>query len=282
MSRQYFTLIAGLPDILIDEAKMALTASSFREELAGHLHPDDYQLIELFSLPIDQENIINILQRNDKPFFQGGIYTEEVLLDAIKEYQNLPHYMLTFIKNFQEEYRQFPQLSLPDEFMVMYYDYLKANSNPFIRAWAEFDQNLRNLLIGLNSRKFGFKAENYLLTDSLVTDEILKSNAPDFNLSREYPVVDELLRIFENANLLEREKGIDLLRWDFLDESTFFYYFTIERVIAYWIKLNIVERWLKLDNEKGEKLFSKLLGELENSFTFSEEFAINGGRKNAN
>ena len=34
---------------------------------------------------------------------------------------------------------------------------------------------------------------------------------------------------FENDNLVERERGLDLLIWDFLDEAVVFEYFSIEK-----------------------------------------------------
>jgi hypothetical protein len=66
----------------------------------------------------------------------------------------------------------------------------------------------------------------------------------------------------------------DLIKWKYLDENTFFHYFTIEKVIGYLIKLLLVDRWLKLDEEKGEQLFKKFISDLEKSYEFPKEFII--------
>ncbi|UCH15852.1 MAG: DUF2764 family protein, partial [Bacteroidales bacterium] len=39
--------------------------------------------------------------------------------------------------------------------------------------------------------------------------------------------------------------------------------------------VEIIERWLKLDRETGEKLFNELLTSLETSYEFSKEFILN-------
>ena len=63
--------------------------------------------------------------------------------------------------------------------------------------------------------------------------------------------------------LFERERNIDLLKWHWLDEQTFFNYFGIERVFAYLVKLEIIERWIALDPAEGGKIFRELIDGLK-------------------
>ena len=39
----------------------------------------------------------------------------------------------------------------------------------------------------------------------------------------------------DNDNLVERERGLDLIIWHFLDEAVTFDYFSLERVISYML-----------------------------------------------
>jgi hypothetical protein len=71
---------------------------------------------------------------------------------------------------------------------------------------------------------------------------------------------------------MQREKAIDMLKWDWLDENTFFNYFTIEKLISYYIKLEMIERWIKLDPETGREFFKKLIKDLESGYEFPEDF----------
>ena len=78
---------------------------------------------------------------------------------------------------------------------------------------------------------------------------------------------------------MAREKGLDQIKWDKVEEITLFDYFTIEVVLAYTIKLDLAYRWLELDEEKGREMFSKIINDLKSGFEFSKEFAINGKNK---
>lgn len=91
--------------------------------------------------------------------------------------------------------------------------------------------------------------------------------------------LESLLQIFEIENTIERELKIDNNTWNFVEENTFFNYFSIERVMAFIVKLLIVERWLLLDEEKGKQMFNQLVTELQDGFQFSHEYTLAYGKK---
>jgi hypothetical protein len=78
--------------------------------------------------------------------------------------------------------------------------------------------------------------------------------------------------------MLERELGIDMLRWNTADQMTVFEYFSIEKVMAFFIKLQMVERWYGLDQERGEQVFTKLIEDLKSGLDMSREFSVSGGK----
>ena len=98
------------------------------------------------------------------------------------------------------------------------------------------------------------------------------SNARDFGLGMEYPYVEKVIALMENDNLVERERGIDLLVWNFLDEAVVFEYFSLERVISYLLRLMIVERWSRMSSESGRKVFMEMIERFRQSFQFEEQF----------
>jgi hypothetical protein len=57
---------------------------------------------------------------------------------------------------------------------------------------------------------------------------------------------------------LSAEKVLDLLRWQKLDELTGQRYFDREFLVAYAIKLKILERYDQIDSWQGEKVFAGL------------------------
>ena len=98
------------------------------------------------------------------------------------------------------------------------------------------------------------------------------SNAKDFGLTLDYPYVGKVIALMDNDNLVERERGLDLIIWHFLDEAVTFDYFSLERVISYMLRLMIVERWSKMSSESGRKVFMEMVDRFRKSFQFEEQF----------
>ena len=49
-------------------------------------------------------------------------------------------------------------------------------------------------------------------------------------------------------------------------------YFDIEKIFSYLIKIEIIERWMKLDKKTGEQMFNDLLTELVENYELPAEF----------
>jgi len=79
MSRKYYCLIAGLPDVLPEDTKTDYSVNSFREYLVDELHPDDLKLTGLLYLTYDNQNLINLLNETGKEFYLREIFRENYL-----------------------------------------------------------------------------------------------------------------------------------------------------------------------------------------------------------
>lgn len=280
--RDYYYLVAGLPDIILDQKKLIFTIDAFKNEMQYHLHPNDYKLVELLFLPVDNRNLLNIVLKKGKPFEERGKYMLEELEQDFKEPGNTEKYIQNFITAFKSDTPVFEKLSWEDQLTWLYYDYVRNCENEFLRKWFDFDLNLKNIVAGINVRKHKLNGEKIYIGDSFIVQAVKKSTLKDFGLSNDFEYMEKLLIIQENENFLEREKAMDILRWNFLDEQNTFNYFSIEVLLAYIIKLNIIERWLVLDKETGESMFRKLLNDLEKSYEFPKEFTINERRNESN
>lgn len=276
--RNYYYLVAGLPDILLDQKKLGVTISGFKEELQNHLHPEDFRLVELLFLPADNLNLLYLVLKKDFDFDESGKYSRDDLENEIREPSLTPGYMQRFINGFKTETPVFEELSWEDQLTWLYYEHAGNCDNDFLRDWFEFDLNLRNIVAGINARKHKLKGDKYLIGDNYVVQAVRKSTLKDFGLANDFAHLEKLLTIQDNENLIERERAMDIMRWEFLDERNTFNYFSIEVLLAYVIKLKMVQRWLELDFETGEQMFRKLLDQLEGSYEIPEEFRINEGR----
>ncbi len=272
MKRHYYYLVAGLQDISLDVHKLLCNQQAFKEMLQSEVHPNDYRLVEKLFLPIDNTNLINLLQKNNKPFDDKGNFSKEILEENIKEPAELPEYMHRFIVAYKNKEPLFPELSPENELTTLFYQEALKENNGFLRDWFRFDLSLRNIMTALGARKHKINYENQIIGTDEVSEAIKKSHARDFGLAHEIDYLEYLVEAAKNEDIQEREKNIDQLKWDYLEDATFFNYFTIEKILAYIIKLGMVERWLAIDKEYGKDMFDKLLKELQSSYKLPKTF----------
>ena len=279
MPKNYYYIVASLPDLLFDSPKKVISLVDFIEDIRELLTPEHASFLALFRLGYDNGNLVSTLDKRGKEFDVRGNFSKEKIEEEIKFPENLPGYMLQFIEAYKEEKLPYPDLSLDDQLTWLFYDEAVAHKNAFLSTWFTFDLNLRNLLAGLNCRRLAeqskdasgdFTVSKTVLGSNEFAELVRKSRTPDFSLTLDYPWVEKVLS-FDRRNLVEFEKNIDTLRWDMLDEMTTFTYFQIETILAFCIKLDIVERWQSLKPDVGEEKLTRLLSDLESSYAIMEE-----------
>ena len=108
---KYYCLIAGLPNIALDDSKLTYSISQFRQELDGILTKADKKLIDLFFLKFDNKNLIAHAKQPDRdPDPRGRITYDEfdALYKALKEEEKppkndrIPPYFKEFFKLYLE------------------------------------------------------------------------------------------------------------------------------------------------------------------------------------
>ena len=82
----------------------------------------------------------------------------------------------------------------------------------------------------------------------------------------EFEEASDLETILNSGDILSRERGIDDLMWEKIDNLTTFNYFDINTILGFITKLNIVARWYKLDEQTGREMFKKLVDEIRGTF----------------
>lgn len=283
MFRNYYHyFIAGLPEILLDDTERHFPMIDFKNILEEHLKSEDYQLAELLFLPYDNEKLLKFLEEDYTNQFKLSKFSfEDYEIEFSDDRQGiLPSYMYEFVELYRDEERSEKLTKSWENILTeMYYEYVLKTKNKFLKQWFEFDRDLKNIMSGYNCRKYDMEVESQLIGKNEVTRAIELSNAKDFGLSIDIPIVNDIINLAENDNLMLREKGLDQLKWDKVEEITLFDYFTIEVVLAYTIKLDIAYRWLELDEETGREMFRKIIDNLKSGFEFPKEFAINGKNK---
>lgn len=283
IASNYYALVAGLPDLAADMKKLIFNLLDFRNEMKEQLSDEDYRLTELFFIPYDNKNIISQLTNTSRPHEELAILSKEELEEELQTKEIDPgdlqpktfiEYLRSFIIAYKNEIAIYPGLSYENQLTAYYYDFALRADNAFVRAWFTFERNIKNMQVAINAQKHGLPLDKNLIGDNDVCLAIKNTKSRDYGLSAEYPYMEKLLSLYESNELMKREKEVDLIRWKMAEELTVFNYFSIENILAYLIKLTIVERWLRLDDNTGKELFERLLSNFANSYEVPKEFLI--------
>ena len=274
----YYYLVAGLPDISLEDGKLSYTVDSFKSEIYPDLSTKDQHLIDLFYLKFDNENLLRLLRNKDAAIERVGIYSAEELLsviDAVRDGdtpdKKYPLYFYDFISQYlalasEELYRA------EDMLAAAYFAYATKCSNKFVASWFDFNLNLNNIQAAFAARKYKMDVPSVIVGNSEVCELLRTSNARDFGLNDMLSYFEPLQRVMEIEELVEREKKVDLLKWKWLEEESFFHYFTVERIFVFLLQLEMIERWISLDKEKGSELFRKMIQSLKDEVQIPDEF----------
>ena len=274
----YYCLVAGLPDLSLEDGKLNYTVANFKSEIYSELSEKDRKLIDLFYLKFDNANLLKLLKDKEATTDFEGNYSQNELLALISSVREgdapdkrYPSYLYEFITAYlalsaEELYRAEDMLS------ACYYAYAMNCGNQFVSSWFEFNLNINNILVAFTSRKFKWDIASNIVGNTEVCEALRTSSARDFGLSGEVDVFESLVKISEITELVEREKKLDALRWNWMEDAIFFDYFTVERIFAFLLKLEMIERWISLDKERGNQLFRSIIESLKNDVQIPAEF----------
>ncbi len=273
--REYHYLVAGLPDIVIGQGKVNLKVATFKADMQEFLHPDDFRLVEMLFLRFDNLNLLNLLQKKDEPWDAMGNFSPEKMAHGLDEQGGgLPNYLPKFAVAYREGSPIVSSMTWENQLAKLYYEYVLSKTEGFLHEWFTFDRDLKNLLTAISARRHGLPFSGQLVGQNEVTAAINKSNARDFGLANEYPYLEKLLKIEEQPNILERERTIAQLKWDYVEDLNTFNYFTIDKILGFLLKLISYERWAMLEPAEGMVIFKQKIASMELSLEFSKEFEI--------
>lgn len=275
----YYCLMAGLPDITLENTKFDVSIPDLREELEAVLSERDKKVLSYFFLRNDCINLVKLLKNPNAEIDNHGNLTMEQYVDLMtsaKEMNFNVHRYPSFMSEFARDYAYnkdkvgyFPE----DELLYQFYQYaIDTCPNKMVRQWYQLNLDITNILTAFLARKNGWNVADYIQGNNEVTEMILTNNTKDFNLTTEYDYVADLMKIVECEDPVEKEKKMDAFKWLWLDEHTFFNVFSEEAVFAYLCKLEMLVRWDKLDVEKGRETFRQIIENLRGEARVPAEF----------
>ena len=279
---KYYYLVTGLPELTLEDNKLRYSVADFKKEFYPELSSGDKKLVDLFYLRFDNENVLSLLKDREAQIDERGNYSADSIRAIIGQIQEegkilTPNVLPSYLNQFITSYMLDPtftegKVMVVDRLAAMYYAYAMKCGNDFLSSWFEFNLHVNNILVALTARKFKMEVEPLIVGDTEVCQTLRSSNARDFGLSSEVDYLEQVVKISEIADLVEREKKIDQLRWKWMEDKTFFEYFSLERLYVFLLQTDIIERWLTLDKEKGNQMFRSIIAALKDEVKVPVEY----------
>ena len=282
MKQNYYYLIAGLPELSLDDSKLGISVREFREQYYPELAADDRVLLDLIFLSYDNANLLALLKDKEAAIVEGGLYSSEELLGIIEVARaeeapdrQYPRYMYDFVAQMESEESAAEGIFPEDRLAQLYYAHAMNQGNAFVERWFAFNLDLNNFLTAITARRYDLDVKPLIVGDNDVAKALRTSNSRDFGLTGVMDGFEEVMRISEIENLVERERKLDVLKWEWMEENSFFDYFTVEKLFAFLVKIQIIERWISLDAEAGGEMLRSMIRQLKDEVKVPQEFTIN-------
>lgn len=269
----YYYLISGLPEVKLSDSKAKYDINEITQNILSNLSDKDIKLFNYFIYQNDNKNLVNAIALSKGLFSPYNIHLEPSIFskEEIQKYanlSNLPNYMVKFLednKNIEWENIRHIENSL----LSLYYEEMIQTGNAFIREYALFMRNLKNILAALNGKALGFSGDEIskeLIGDYPLISALTKSSAADFGLGREIPYINSIIDTFnssDKADPYNLENVECSLVNGFLDRLTSIKSFTTDNLFAYYINLTYAVSINGRNEEEGKKHLQTLVNSLK-------------------
>lgn len=264
----YYALVAGLKEYTLDAENKGFDAKEIVDEILEVISKSDAAAVRLLYTYYDCENLISLRNGRSAHNALGNLTREEIEAEMANP-THLPRRIADVIRAYANpEGEEAETVDVGKRFekslFEAYYQECSHSSCRFLREWSSFDRTMRNITAAAIARSQSRPIEEVTIGEGDVVEQLQRSSAADFGLRGEFAFVDGVIAaVNDEQNLLEKERKIDLIRWNEAGELVTFDYFNINAVMSYLVKVNMVARWSVLDARHGREMFERLLADLD-------------------
>lgn len=269
----YYYLISGLPEVKLSDSKAKYDINEITQNILSNLGDKDIKLFNYFIYQNDNKNLVNAIALSKVLFSPYFVHLEPSIFskEEIQKYvnlSNLPNYMVKFLEdNKNTEWENIRHIE--NSLLSLYYEEMIKTGNAFIREYALFMRNLKNILAALNGKALGFSGDEIskeLIGDYPLISALTKSSAADFGLGREIPYINSIIDTFnssDKADPYNLENVECSLVNGFLDRLTSIKSFTTDNLFAYYVNLTYAVSINGRNEEEGKKHLQTLVNSLK-------------------
>lgn len=257
MTTEYYFIGTLLPEIKIGE-KPELSFVELERVLSDNLKARDYKLAL-------QIRGINTIENMRALWWQDTLeiygLDEQALEESMLHLESLPSYMHDFL---EQHHTNEQRLRFYPELLTRYFREESKTSKGFIYDYLQFERKLHLVQTAYRSKKLKrdllVELQFEDIEDPFVQELLAQKDSEKFKAPSGFEELQSILE--ENYKApIDLYRALCGYRFEMLEQLAGFDVFSINRILAYMVQLIIVERWLKLDCEKGKKLVDQYIKE---------------------
>ena len=270
-STDYYYLVAGLREWTLESDTKGFNVREIVDEILAELTKRDREAVKLLYAYYDCENIIACRAERERHNELGNLSREQIeKMLAERSYGELSSNVAKVVKYFNEadDDERDEENVINDSFehalFDAYYRDLAESKCSFLKAWGEFDRNLRNISAALAAREAGRSVADVVVGGGDVVEQLKSSSSADFGLRGELQYIDAVISaVSDEKNIVEKERKIDKVREEQAWDIAVFDFFNINFILSYLVRVNIIARWMLLLPEAGREMLERLMRDLD-------------------
>ena len=274
-STKYHCLIAGLPDLDLASRKAWISLKDFRTQIEQELHPDDFEQVRLLLLKLDNEHLVDFVEHGSFNRMEASNFSREDFRQQVEQFDAilpegdlLPRYMVDVLRQYRQPETHPDRVEVETLVADLYFDHVMEHGNNFLKDYTVFEYNMANLLAYVEAGNHATDPWKFIAGDTTFVRNLHEDGSLTMAASAGFEMFNEITCYAELPHLADKEMRYDEVRWRIIEEMVFFDEFTVNTVLAYLLKLILIERWTGLEKGTGEE---KLRGMVEEARRSSME-----------
>lgn len=262
----YYYLISSLPEISPEMDASKLEIEELFDVIKRNLSKADSRYLRYLIYPNDINNLIAVISKNDHgwssvEFKKPSIFDDEDIETYKKNRRNFPDFMNDFLSENEDRLANMSRREIEDALFERFYNEVFNLDNNFLTNYYQFIRELKSLIAAFNFNTYDFLSQPKIQDADRLIVQVGANKSPSASVLRDYPYLEELIKVLPEDQPEKTERFIDKIIWNFLDEMSG-NQFSCEAVLAYTLKLKIVKRWLSIKSQPNDQPYEHLLDKI--------------------
>ena len=265
----YYYLISSLPEISPTMETSQVDFDETFDSIRRNLSKDDRKLLRYLIYPNDIQNLLSTLFHEywDAPlatFKKPAIFNAEEITNYKLIRRNFPDFINGFLAENEDRLAGMSMQEVEDTIMDQFYIKVYALNYKFLTEYYNFIRSLKAIVAAFHFNTYDFLSQPNIIDADRLILQIGPDRAPSAMVSRDYPYLEELIKILSENHSEKTQRFIDSIVWNYLNETADGV-FSRNAVFAYTIKLQILQRWHITKTGSNNANFQQLLHKIINT-----------------